>query len=52
MKDALEAIIHQLTGIAYSDLTTAEKRILHIAAKGLHQIVKVTNDTITMEKQG
>ena len=51
MKNALEAIIHQLSGIAYSDLSTAEKNILHIAARGLNLTIKVVDDAIKTEKK-
>jgi hypothetical protein len=51
MKDALQAIINELSGIAYSDLTTAEKNILRIAARGLNLTIKVVDDAITTEKK-
>ena len=41
MRLALKAIIMRLTGIDYGDLTTAEKNILHIAARALGLGVKV-----------
>jgi transcription termination factor NusB len=49
MKNALEAIIKQLTGIAYSDLSTAEKNILRIAASGLGLTVTIKGDEIKVQ---
>ena len=40
MKDALEAIINQLRGIDYNDLSRAEQNILKIAARALNLKVK------------
>ena len=49
MKDALKAIINQLTGIAYSDLSTAEQNILRIAVRGLGMTLYVNDDVITVK---
>lgn len=51
MREALEAIIKQIQGIAYSDLSTLEKNILRITARALKQNVKVVDDKIILEEQ-
>ena len=51
MKQGLLSIINQLRGIAYSDLSMAERNILHIAAGSLGLQIKVTDDKITTEEQ-
>ena len=46
MKNALQAIINELSGITYGDLTHAERNILRIAARGLRLTIKVDAEGI------
>ena len=46
MKNALQAIINELSGITYGDLTHAERNILRIAARGLRLTMKKTQKMI------
>lgn len=50
MRDTLASIVRELQGIAYEDLTRAEKNVLNMAVKALGWTYTVVDGDITIEK--